>query len=242
VPHRSALIAFWAIISVSAQQPPAPEFEVASVKSVELPPGPHAVALSINHGTARIEGATLRQIIVQAYLLQRVNVLGGPAWYDSDQYDIIAQAGNPDATEEIRRMLQALLAGRFKLAVHRETRDLTHYSLVVGRNGPKFRSSKVDEATGLQQGKGGELLFQRHPMATLVNTIANQINAPVDDETGLTGFFDYQLDLTPEPGRQYSDRLDYVLQALDRMGLQLKRRKVPTEVLLVDRAERPSPN
>jgi uncharacterized protein (TIGR03435 family) len=105
----------------------------------------------------------------------------GSAWYDSDQYDIVAQAGSPDATpEQIRQMLQTLLADRFKLAIHREIRDLTHYALVVGKNGPKFQSAKTDETTGLQQSQGGQLLFQRHPVATLVNTIANQIDCAAD--------------------------------------------------------------
>src|SRR5215831_18786184 len=114
VPHRATLLIFLAILSVSAQQPSGdPEFEVASVKPVEVPPGPHAVALRINHGTARIDAATLRQIIVQAYLVQRVNVLAGPAWYDSDQYDVVAKAASPDASpEQIRQMLRNLLADR----------------------------------------------------------------------------------------------------------------------------------
>lgn len=240
---RASVITLWAILAVSAQQPPAgPEFEVASIKPVEVPPGPHAVALRINHGTARIDGATLRQIVVQAWLVQRVNVFGGPAWFDSDQYDVIAKAANQDASpEQIRQMLQALVADRFKLSVHRETRDLTHYLLVVGKNGQKFQAAQADESTGLQQTQSGQLVFQRHGMATLVNTIANLINAPVDDKTGLVGFFDYQLDLTPEPGRE-PDRTEIAMQALDRIGLKLEARKVPTEVLVVDHAERPSPN
>ena len=105
------------------------EFEVASVKLVDPPMGPHAVALRVNHGLARLEGATLRQIIVQAYLVQRVRVLGGPGWYDIDQYGVTAKAENPDATRpQIQQMLQTLLADRFKLAVHRETRMQTHLS------------------------------------------------------------------------------------------------------------------
>lgn len=140
----------------------------------------------------------------------------GSAWYDSDKYDIVAKAGAPDATpEQIRQMLQTVLADRFKLAIHRETRDLTHYALVVGKNGLKFQSAKANETRGLQQSLDSQLVLQRHPVATLVNTNANQINAPVDDKTGLIGFFDYQLDFTPEAAREYADRLDYVLQTLD---------------------------
>lgn len=241
---RAGLIVLWASFSVLAQQPPAhPEFEVASIKPVEVPPGPHTVFLRLSHGTARIEAATLRQIIVQAYLVQRVNVLGGPSWYDSDQYDVGAKAASSDTPpEQIRQMLQTLLADRFKLSVHRETHDLTRYAIVVGKNGPKFQPARTDESTGLQRTQAGQLVFQRYDMANLVNTIANFINAPVDDQTGLTGLFDYPLDFTAEPGREPVDRMEIALQALDRLGLKLESRKLLTDVLVVDHAETLSPN
>jgi uncharacterized protein (TIGR03435 family) len=241
---RACLIAFLASLSALAQQPPArPKFEVASVKPVEVPLGPHTVTLRITHGTALIEAATLRQIIVQAYLVQRVNVLGGPSWYDFDQYDVVAKAASSDAPpEQIRQMLQSLLADRFKLSMHRETHDLTRYILVFSKNGPKFQAARTDESTGFKLTQAGQLVFQRYGMANLVNTIANFINAPVDDQTGLTGLFDYQLDFTSEPGREPVDRIEIALQAVDRLGLKLEARKLLTDVLVVDHAERLSPN
>jgi hypothetical protein len=82
-------------------------FEVASVKPVNPPAGPHVVSLIINHGRLNIEAAELRQIVGQAYAVQRVRVLGGPEWADSDQFDIAAKAESADATrDEIRIMLQ----------------------------------------------------------------------------------------------------------------------------------------
>src|SRR5260221_13912428 len=81
-------------------------FEVASVKPVNPPAGPHVVSLIVNHGTLRIEAAELRQIVGLAYAIQRVRIQGGPDWADSDQFDIVAKAANPDATrDEIRSML-----------------------------------------------------------------------------------------------------------------------------------------
>jgi len=221
------------------------EFEVASVKLVDPPMGPHAVGLRINHGLARLEGATLRQIIVQAYLVQRVRVLGGPGWYDIDQYDVTARAQNPDATPpQILQMLQTLLEDRFKLAVHRETRAQTHYELVIGKDGSKLQEAKPDETTAFQQGDAGQLLFQRNPLATLVNYIANVLDAPVDDRTGLKGFYNYKLEWSLEPGagNQPVDRLDVIMQAIAKLGLKLESQKLPTEVLIVDHAERPSAN
>src|SRR5262245_13496602 len=99
-------------------------FEVASVKPVNPPAGPHLVSLIINHDRLNIEAAELRQIVGLAYAIQRVRVLGGPDWADSDQFDIIAKAEAESTRDEMRGMLQALLAERFKLMVHRETKEV----------------------------------------------------------------------------------------------------------------------
>src|SRR5437588_8410537 len=109
-----------AALAVAAQ---VSSFEVASVKPVNPPAGPHVVSLIINHGRLNIEAAELRQIVGQAYAMQRVRVLEGPGWADLDQFDIVAKAESTEATRyEIRSMLQTLLADRFKLVVHRETK------------------------------------------------------------------------------------------------------------------------
>jgi uncharacterized protein (TIGR03435 family) len=169
-------------------------------------------------------------------------VLGGPSWYDFDQYDVVAKAASSDAPpEQIRQMHQSLLADRFKLSMHRETHDLTRCVLIVSKNGLKLQVARTDESTGLQRTQAGQLVFQRYGMANLVNTIANFINAPVDDQTGLTGLFDYQLDFTREPGGEPVNRMEIALQAADRLGLELEARKLLTDVLVVDHAERLSP-
>src|SRR5215472_3486002 len=78
-------------------------FDVASVKPVNPPAGPHVVSLIINHERLTIEAAELRQIVGLAYGIQRVRVIGGPSWADSDQFDIAAKAESADATrDEIR--------------------------------------------------------------------------------------------------------------------------------------------
>jgi uncharacterized protein (TIGR03435 family) len=110
-----------------------PSFDVASVKPVMRTVVPHAVSLNINHGTVTFDAAALRQIIGLSYGVQRVRVKGGPSWMDTELYDIIAKTESPDASkEQVMVMMQALLADRFKLLVHRETKELLVYSLVVG--------------------------------------------------------------------------------------------------------------
>jgi uncharacterized protein (TIGR03435 family) len=146
MPSRSLLAVSWIVVAIApahAQPSDAPlQFEVASVKLVAPPMGPHAVALRVEHGTATLQAATVRQIIVQAYAVQRVLVMGGPTWYDDDQYDILAKAPTPDATPtEIRTMLQNLLADRFKLSIHRGTKEATVYSLTIGKKRIEARRS-----------------------------------------------------------------------------------------------------
>src|SRR3974377_1452648 len=132
-----------AALAVAAQ---VSSFEVATVKPVNPPAGPHVVSLIINHGRLNIEAAELRQIVGLAYAVQRVRVLGGPAWADSDQFDIVAKAENPDASrDEIRNMLQALLAERFKLVVHRETKEIPAYTLVLAKSGSKLKAAAPDK-------------------------------------------------------------------------------------------------
>lgn len=216
---------------------PKPEFEVAAIERVDPALGPHLVGLKVEHGRASIQGATLRQIIVQAYLVQRVRVLGGPSWYDSDQYNIEAKAESPDATrEQVRAMLQTLLADRFKLSVHRETKEIASYTLSVAKNGPKLEEAKAGDASGVQGGKAG-ILFHNQPLITLVNTIANILDQPVQDQTGLKGRYSFQLDWSRDP-----DGPSLFTAIREQLGLELKSHKTPTEVLLVDHAERPSEN
>jgi uncharacterized protein (TIGR03435 family) len=217
----------------------ASSFEVASVKPVNPPAGPHVVSLIINHGKLNIEAAELRQIIGLAYAVQRVRVLGGPRWADSDQFDIAAKAESADATrDEIRGMLQTLLAERFNLVVHRETKEIPAYSLVPAKSGPKLKSAAPDRKSGMANtaGPNGErqTVFESSPLRILVNMLANYLGSPVVDKTGLDGLYDYTF--------AWPDAQSSVFASVDQLGLKLEAKKDLVEVLVVDRAEHPSPN
>jgi uncharacterized protein (TIGR03435 family) len=188
--------------------------------------------------------------------VQRVRVVGGPSWYDIDQYNVLAKTENTEATpQQIKQMLQTLMIERFKLALHRKTRELTRYSLVVGKNGPKLHDAKPDEVSNVQQGQPGHLIFRNQPLVTLVHTIANRMDTPVDDMTGLTGAYDFELDYTPDPTwlsspaggaakgfPARSDPQDMVADAVEKLGLKLEARKAYVEVLVIDHVERPGEN
>ncbi len=200
--------------------------------------GPHAVGLRVEHGTATLQAATVRQIIVQAYAIQRVLVMGGPSWYDDDQYDILAKAPTPDATPaEIRIMLQNLLADRFKLSIHRGAKEVTVYSLVIGKNGSKLAEPAAGQVANVAVDDSGAVVFQNTTLAGLVNTLANLLDQPVIDRTGLTGRYTYNFNSRADPS---GPSLFTALE--EQLGLKLESGKAPVEVLQVDHVERPSAN
>jgi uncharacterized protein (TIGR03435 family) len=214
-------------------------FEVASVKPVNPPAGPHVVSLIINHGRLNIEAGALRQIVGLAYAVQRVRVLGGPAWADSDQFDITAKAESADATrDEIRGMLQTLLADRFKLLAHHETKEIPAYSLVLAKSGSKLKTATPDRkgamANTVGPSGGEQTVFEASPLRILVNMLANTLGSPVVDKTGLDGLYDYTFEW-PYAGSS-------LFASVAQLGLKLEAKKEPVELLVIDRAEHPSAN
>jgi uncharacterized protein (TIGR03435 family) len=208
----------------SSPAPAAPAFEVASVKSnksgdqrtmIQMPPGGRYTATNI----------PLRLLLRQAYEVQEFQIVGGPNWLASDRFDIIAKA--PDGTtgpEQMRLMLRALLADRFKLVAHTETREMPIYSLVLAREdgklGPKLSAAKVDcDARFSAARRGGpppefpapgqqaECAFMMAPgsmnvggmpMLELARALSPAVGRIVIDKTGLNGRYDFQMTYTPE--------------------------------------------
>jgi uncharacterized protein (TIGR03435 family) len=141
-----------------AQQPTPREFEVASVKPIGRPPG--GGPWIVSHGRFKADGAGLRGVIGFAYSILAVQVQGGPAWLDTERYHFVAKAESAEAsTDQIRAMLQTLLADRFKLAVHRETRELLVYTLVVGKNGLKLQEEKDGRKNYINWIGRGQVVF-----------------------------------------------------------------------------------
>jgi uncharacterized protein (TIGR03435 family) len=147
-------------------------------------------------------------------------------------------------------MLQTLLAERFNLASHRQSRDMQVYVLVVDKNGPKFHESEGD---GESQQTGSKLTRRwiRTKMAQLADNLGEAMQAPVLDQTGLSGKYDFSLDLTlylsaaggdrPEGGRP--DILLMMLTAVrEQLGLKLESRRAAVDVLVIDHLEKPTAN
>ena len=115
-------------------------FDVASVKVDRSFRASSSTAFGPG-GSFTARGATLRGVIQEAYRVKDDRLVGGPDWTGNERYDMVAKPEKPVSDEQARSMLQALLADRFRLTVHRETRQLPVYELIVGNSGPKLKEA-----------------------------------------------------------------------------------------------------
>jgi uncharacterized protein (TIGR03435 family) len=206
-------------------------FDVASVK-------PSAPGSSGGGITPAPDGLTARNVTLLfciriAYDVQDYQI-SGPDWLTTEQYDIAAKTDTQVNQDQLRLMLRALLAERFKLALHREEKTRSAYELVVGANGPKLTEAKVDEKGGVTASIG-HLAFTAAPMSALVRRLSQQLHEPVSDLTGLKGIYDFTLDWEQNdtvPGPSLFTAVQ------EQLGLKLEAKKVSIEALIVDHADR----
>jgi uncharacterized protein (TIGR03435 family) len=263
----SLLVCYPTAQRVAAQEKsPSPpfEFEVASIKPVD-PDIPHSVGVKVYPGGRLVASSlSLKALITTAFRLSYWQVSGGPAWIDKDEYSVEAkppeslQSSIKDLRytlfgiedERLRRMLQALLIDRFRLKFHREMRAGTVFTLK--RNGKQLRmrpteipSKDAGSASGLFGSigyAGGEWGIFTTSMPQLAKFGADFVlHAPVLDQTGIRGSFDYKQ-AVPDEEPNYTDNSDSFLRFLSEMGLKLERSKGPVEIFVIDQAVKPSLN
>jgi len=196
-----------------------------------------------------MHNVSLRSALQWAYRMKEYQV-SGPAWIGDERYDISAKAGDAGGDDQLRAMLQNLLADRFKIALHHEKKDLPFYALLVAKNGPKLTAGKADGKSILQP-KGMGLTAQDTSMgevADLLTQIASRMNLPpVIDMTGIKSRFDFAVDATDflqsigagNAALDPSAIMVGVIEILqEQLGLRAELRKTLTDVLIVDRAEK----
>jgi uncharacterized protein (TIGR03435 family) len=172
-------------------------------------------------------------------------------------YDIDAIAGNSVSDDELRQMFRTLLEDRFRLKIHRETREMTAYNLVVAKGGPKLKHADPDgevnlDGNPIEQGNslsaygadgGTHLLGKSASMERLVYVLSGRLHAPVLDRTGLTGPFDYDIVFSREDNPSDTGGPPALATALqEEMGLRLEKTRSPVEIIVVDHVEKPTGN
>jgi uncharacterized protein (TIGR03435 family) len=241
-------------IGAPSQAQPAPrrEFEVASIRPNTGEPrrGTANPFTFLPGGRFTAINVTLVDMIVRVYPTRRIQMQGGPEWIDSDRFDIVAKADEDEGEVkpgQWNEMIQALLEKRFKLVMHRESKEMSAYTLVVGKNPPKIQESKEGEQTDIVNGARGQMNFQRMSLVGLVNTLSNMTHMPIVDGTGMKGSFDFTLDpiqlATPGVPVTRDSYADLVLSAVqEQLGFKLEERKAPLDITIVDHAEMPTDN
>ena len=228
-------------------------FDAASVKRSQPGSVGGSTFQFLSGGGLKVENGTLKGLIETAYNVRDFQISGGPGWLNSERYDLLARSASGEPAvlraEEMRATrvkLQSLLAERFQLKVHRETRELQEYALTLDRKGSKLiveapLTSSTDSRTGIQS-TCGHMTGTRASMANLTVYLSRQLNRPVVDRTGLTAQYNFELEWTPDlnPCAESADTAPSIFTALqDQLGLKLDSIKGPVETLVVDRAEKP---
>ena len=224
----------------------APAFDAASIKPNHSLGGPSSIRFS--NGRVTMQYVSLMKLMLNAYGIpdDREYMLDGPGWLTSEHFDIAATFPGDTSVPQARMMMQAMLAERFKLVVHREVRQLPTYSLVIARNGPKIHA--VEVGTGSTSTSPGHLEAHKISMQKLADILARPVGVRVTDSTGLAGVFDFTLQWSPEESTQMPLRdgaepagtaATSIFHALeDQLGLRLVAAKGPVEVLVVDHIEK----
>ncbi len=252
-------------------------FDVVSIRQNMSPRGPEMPPqFGPTPDGYRTTNMPLALVVVTAFPRQAAGtifdpdrVTGLPDWAKQDRFDIDAKVAEEDLPEwqkpasqsaMLPAMLQALLADRCKIVVHREMKDLPVYLLVVGKNGPKFKETNPAEphpagitlpggAIIVPSEKGTSMYGTSMGMLATVLTSMGKMVRPIQDKTGLSGRYDIVIprpDMGPPPtaegGRPAFDPSDMIFSAVEALGLKLESGKSSVETLVVDHIERPTAN
>jgi uncharacterized protein (TIGR03435 family) len=238
-----------------------PAFEVATIKPSD--PARPGKVFTIRGQDVITINTTLSDLITMAYNLHPRQVTGGPAWLESDKYDITGRPeipGQPNTTQ-LKIMIQKLLADRFQLKFHTEKKELGVYAITVGKTGSKLTKSASDPngLPGLFFGRGTPGMTFNVRNATIAEVASvlqgNVLDKPVVDQTGLSEKYDFLLKFTPDPGQMTglggppppaADNLDappdIITAFQQQLGLKVENTKAPVDVIVIDRVEKPSEN
>lgn len=243
---------------------------IASVKPAD--PSDRRFRLGFTPEGYSAENVSLLKIVQDAYgIYEQDRIVGYPSWVSSQKFTIDAKVDSTDlgalsqaSLHERQDMLQKLLADRFELTTHTETREMRIYSLVVTKRGPKLQEAKsgyISDGTfkgfrgTVRRSSPGHLEVEGFTMGNFALFLARQVGHHVDDRTGLAGFYDFSLDWAADEMASQPDGVSSgsiaapvpsgpsIYDALkEQLGLELSAAKGPVSVLVVDQVAEPSPN
>ena len=240
------VVVLLSVTALSAQEQSPASFEVATVKVAPPRTGTAAlIAMDTDPAMVRYSNITLKNLIAMAYSFDSRLIRGGPPWLDDQLYDLVAKLPPDASRDRVPLMLQTLLAERFKLAVHRETKEQSVYFLVAGKSGPRLKKAEPSDDPDAQHTRGdrppiqitrGGIFGHSMDMGLLAATLAQVAGYQVADHTGLSGIYDINLTWTPEDSNGLGAELFAAIQ--EQLGLELESGQAPVEMLVIDHADR----
>jgi uncharacterized protein (TIGR03435 family) len=249
--HRIQLLALISIACLGQADSHA-RFEVASIKP--LPgggPGPFSGGPGSNDPERVTYGGTRLDVLIQEAFHLEPYQISGPAWLKTEWYSLSAKLPANTTAEQYRQMMVNLLVERFGLAYHRVTKEFRGYEIVVAKGGPKLNPSAPLAAGERAMFRGSlddagrmHYVFAKTSMSLLTNrlSIMMRMKVPVLDHTGITGRFDFTLDVEqppPDTVADVDDNSNNISEAMQaQLGLKLNPVKLPVDVLVVDHVER----
>lgn len=237
-------MACWAAFGRRSPAVPATpvEFEAATVRPAQAPGGAsYFTGIQFDAAQVRMTGMSLADLILYAYGVKAFQV-SGPAWMGSQFYDIAAGMPAGAKPEQVPAMLQKLLARRFQLKVHRESKALPAYALAVAGGGMKIHASGASQPA-VTSISAGHMEAHGASLSALAASLSESLGRPVADDTGVSGLFDFTLDWALEAEHNTADIPSIRAALRDNLGLKLEPRKLPVEMLIVDHVDKkPSEN
>jgi uncharacterized protein (TIGR03435 family) len=218
-----------------------PAYEAASVKPNTS--ASRGSSSKESKGQIVFTNLSLERLIERAYSVKQFQV-SGPGWAEEVRFDIAAKYPPDTRNEDRAFMLRTLLEDRFKLAVHRETKEMPGYALVVAKGGFKLKPAEPGGSDTNSTGDGAQttLTATKTSMAGLADLAARELGVTVADKTGLDGVYDFELRWVRDDTSATSAAaagLPSLFSALEEtLGLRLQPQKVPVEIIVVDHVER----
>jgi uncharacterized protein (TIGR03435 family) len=231
------------LISAAVGQP---VFEVASIRASAggRGEGSRRENIQTSPGSMNMRNVTLKSAIRWAYHVMDYQV-SGPDWINFDRYDISAKAAEAAPDKQLEVMLQALLAERFKLTLHRETKEQAAYIVVPGKGGLKFHESQSDGEMVAEPNKDRtSVVLKGVPASLFIEMLSSALHAPVINKTGLEGRYDATIDIGkyfPDGSsiKNAQDIVSILMTGVEQeLGLKLESKKLPIDLLIIDHAEK----
>ena len=226
------MLRFIAILALAVSAVSAQTFESASIRPY-VPLDEDSVNAP-EPGSMVYRNVTVKLLLNAAYGVRPDQIAGGPAWLDTDRYDVIAKPPAGATRDQVPAMLQHLLADKFHMVAHLETRARVSYALVVSKDGPKLKRTAA--VTGVDIAVSADHIdITGATVRAFAGLLASYLGTPVADQTGIQGSYDFRLNVSMPELKAASPA---VFSAVQDLGLALEARTTPATWVVIEKAER----